>query len=391
MIKILAGYALVSLASFFLAYRFFHRKFHKKILKDSREIGERLEEKSQLYQETHDRILATLASMAEGVLIVDTQGRTLLINTALLSALGLKKNAAENAYFWEIFRDSEVNEMLETCLKTRRVMQKEHSVLLSEKTFEIQVSPVFGENFLGAVGVFHDVTRLKELERVRTEFVANVSHELKTPLTSILGYVETLKEGAVEDKENRMKFLSTIDDHAKKLSELVEDLLLLSSVESGKNSLRIQAVDFEKAIDRTLDYLNFKIREKKIKIEKEISPRPFLIKADPALLERVISNLLDNAVKYSSAGGRVVVRAFQQSGMARIEVHDEGIGIAEADIPRIFERFYRVDKSRARESGGAGLGLSIVKHIVESHGGRVEVESALEKGSKFSVTLQYNP
>ncbi len=341
--------------------------------------------------EALDWIPATLGSMAEGVIITDARGKTLLINAALREALALKQSP-EGAYHWEIFRDSEVNDMLEVCLRDRKVARKEHSVLLSEKIFEIQVSPVSGgEQFLGVVGVFHDVTRLKELERVRTEFVANVSHELKTPLTSILGYVETLKEGAVEDKENRMKFLSIIDDHAKKLSELVEDLLLLSTIESGKNNLRIQSADVEKILQRVRGYLDFKILEKKIRVEAEISPRPCLIKADPALFERVLSNLLDNAVKYSSKGGLVKIRAYQtpENGHV-IEIIDEGIGIAEADLARIFERFYRVDKSRSRDSGGAGLGLSIAKHIVESHGGKLEVESAVQKGSKFTIRLQYN-
>ena len=335
--------------------------------------------------------MVALASMAEGVIILDAKGKALLVNPALSEALDLRKNSQNEAYFWEIFRDSAVNEMMEICLKERRIVQKEHSVLLSGKTFEIQVSPISGgEDFLGAVGVFHDVTRLKELERTRAEFVGNVSHELKTPLTSILGYVETLKEGAVEDEENRMKFLSTIEEHAKNLSELVEDLLLLSSVESAKNSLRIQSFDFEKMVEKVLGYLDRRLREKKITIEKEITPQPFLLKADSALFERVISNLLDNAVKYSSPGGKISIHAFKKPGEARIEVADNGIGISETDLPRIFERFYRADKSRSRESGGAGLGLSIAKHIVERHGGRIEAESVPQKGSKFSISLQYN-
>ncbi len=397
LINTLAAGLLIFASGFFLGHRFWRRKTEKSLLLGSREINRRLKEKNQLAREAHDRILATLGSMAEGVIIVDAQGKTLLINTALLDALGLKKNTATGAYFWEIFRDSEVNEMIEICLKERRVVQKEHSVLLSDKTFEIQASPVFlsenedqGMNFLGAVCVFHDVTRLKELERVRTEFVANVSHELKTPLTSILGYVETLKEGAVEDKQNRMKFLSTVEDHAKSLSELVEDLLLLSSVESDKSVLRIQPADLEKICESVTGYLNFKILEKKIKIEKDISPKPFPVYVDPALFERVLSNLLDNAIKYSPAGGKVVLRARQEAAHVLIEIIDEGIGIQESHIPRIFERFYRVDKSRSRESGGTGLGLSIVKHIVESHGGKIEVISSLQKGSKFSIRLQYN-
>ena len=391
-VSYLAGYLLCAIIFFILGKYLHRRKVERQAIAGSREIHTQLEKKSLQAQEAGDRILATLGSMAEGVLIVDAQGKMLLLNAALEQALGLKKSLSQNAYFWEILRDSEVNEMIEACLRERVVVRKEHSVLLSEKTFEIQVSPIVGAaNFLGAVAVFHDVTRLKELERVRTEFVANVSHELKTPLTSILGYVETLKEGAIDDKQNRINFLTIIEEHAKKLSELVEDLLLLSSIESGANSLRIQSVDFQGLLDRVMGYLDFKIRDKKIRFEIQITPKPLLIKADTALFERVISNLLDNAIKYSPTGGKVTVRASVNADQAEIEFIDEGAGIAQVELPRIFERFYRVDKSRSRESGGAGLGLSIAKHIVESHQGKIEVESTLQKGSKFRVRLQYNP
>ncbi len=380
-----AGFA----AGFFAAYRFYYRRRVEHIASSgSREMAARNEAKDQLAQAASGRTLATLGSMAEGVLIVDAQGRAVLANNALLDALGLKKGAVEGAYFWEIFRDSEVNEMLENCLKHRRVAKKEHSVLLSDKTFEIQVSPIAsGSDFLGAVGVFHDVTRLKELERARTEFVANVSHELKTPLTSILGYVETLKEGAVEDVENRMKFLDTVEEHAKNLSALVEDLLLLSSVESGKSALRLREVDFGSMADRVLKAYAPKIREKKITLSREISPEPFVIRVDEALFERAFSNLVDNAVKYTPPGGAITVTAARSGAESRLTVADTGIGIADHDLPRIFERFYRADKSRSRESGGTGIGLSIVKHIVERHGGRIEVESVPQKGAKFSVVL----
>ncbi len=341
--------------------------------------------------ESRDMILATLASMAEGVLMMDAKGKALLVNEALLQTLKLKKEQTAKAYYWEIFRDSEVNQMIENVLEKKKVIQKEHSILLSDKTFEIQVSPVMGgEEFLGAVAVFHDVTRLKKLEKMRTEFVANVSHELKTPLTAILGFVETLKDGAVDDPACRIGFLTTIEEHAKNLRELVEDQLFLSSIESGKSLLRIQSCDLDKILERAVSYLQFKISEKKIIFEKEIIPQPFLISVDPALFERVLINLLDNAVKYSHSGGKIGVRAYREMDSICIEIQDQGIGISESDQRRIFERFYRVDKSRSRDSGGAGLGLAITKHIIESHGGVVEVESVLQKGSKFTLRLQYN-
>lgn len=332
-------------------------------------------------------VLATIASMAEGVVVVDAAGRSVLTNRALLTALGISKEPAPGAYYWEIFRDSEVNEMIGACLKERTVVKKEHSVLLSEKTFEIQVSPVEAAGFSGAVGVFHDVTRLKELERTRTEFVANVSHELKTPLTSILGYVETLKEGAVDDVKNRMSFLSTIEEHAQNLTKLVEDLLLLSSVESGKGALRIGETDLSRAVDRAFAEAGRAAREKNVSLKKDLDPPSFAVHVDEALFARVLANLVDNAVKYNVSGGSVTLRASKEGRGARIEVIDTGMGISETDLPRVFERFYRADKSRSREGGGTGIGLSIAKHIVERHGGRIEAESVLQKGSKFTVIL----
>lgn len=358
------------------------------IVSGAREMAISLEEKSQMAQESRDRILATLESMAEGVMMVDAEGKNIFVNSALSDSIGFKKEQAIGAYYWETFRDPGVNEMIATCLRARQTLKKEHTVLLSTLVFEIQVSPVLsGNDFLGIVAVFHDVTRLKELERVRTEFVANVSHELKTPLTSILGFVETLKDGAVDDKENRGKFLQIIEDQSRNLHSLIEDLLFLSKIESHAEVVRRQNVDLETLIQKTLKFFDFQIRDKKIKLELEFSKKPFFLEADPGLLERALSNLIDNAIKYNVPNGNIGIFVSEKSGQTLVQVRDTGLGIAEQDLPRIFERFYRADKSRSRETGGTGLGLSIAKHIVERHGGRVEVSSAPQKGSVFSLYL----
>ncbi len=335
-----------------------------------------------------NRALAVLESMVEGVMVVDSDQKVLLVNSRMSRMFDLKKEGVEHRHFWEVFRDPRINEMIEKTLKERVSASVEHSILLSDSVFQIQVSPVFGEGgFLGVVAVFHDVTKLKELERTRSEFVANVSHELKTPLTSILGFVETLKEGAIDDPEHRLKFLQIIEEHSKKLNSLIEDLLQISKLESAKEGLRKEPMDFEKLLGKILKILEMPIESKKIEVRLEIHPKPFSILAEPKLIEQAFSNLIDNAVKYNHPGGDIIIKAFYEDGFAVIQVTDTGVGIPEVDRERIFERFYRVDRSRARDSGGTGLGLSIVKHIIERHGGRITARSEAQKGATFIIRL----
>jgi two-component system, OmpR family, phosphate regulon sensor histidine kinase PhoR len=225
------------------------------------------------------------------------------------------------------------------------------------------------------------------LEKLGTEFVANVSHELKTPLTSIIGFVETLKGGAIDDEKNRGKFLQIIDEHAQKLGSLIEDLLVLSRLESGRDHLRKETFDLEPMISRLLALFQHTIDTKRIRVFLELPTKPFLVLADAKLIEQAFSNLIENAVKYNRLDGEIRIRAFPHPRETVIEFEDTGIGIPEQDLPRIFERFYRVDRSRSRESGGTGLGLSIVKHIVERHAGRVEISSVLQKGSTLTIFI----
>lgn len=367
-------------------FPFGEKSREKKISTD--EIIREYQEKLGRVEEEKDRIFAILGSLSEGVIIVDTDQKVVLVNEAFLVSFGLKKESVEGRYFWETFRDADLNQSLENCLTQRTALKKEHTVPLSRDIFEMQISPVFsGADFLGVAAVFHDVTKLKELERMRSEFVANVSHELKTPLTSILGFVETLKDGAIDDPTHRLKFLQIIEDQSQKLQLLIEDLLLLSKMESDKAVLRGERVDLDKILEKMLEIFSGPLKEKKIKLKKNLVPMPFHLEADPLLLERALSNLIDNAIKYNQPGGSLLVEAFQKEGQAVIRVIDSGIGISSSDIPRVFERFYRAEKSRSRESGGTGLGLSIVKHIIERHGGHIEVQSELQKGSTFTLSL----
>lgn len=239
----------------------------------------------------------------------------------------------------------------------------------------------------GAIAVFHDISRLKELERIRQDFVANVSHELRTPLTTIKGYAETLLEGAMKE-EVALQFIQVIKRHTDRLTKIVEDLLTLSKIESKEFQLKMEVLSLRDLIDDVIGFVKEPAEKKKISISRNEIPSFLTLKADRNYLEQVLINLLDNAIKYTPVGGRITISAIENnSEEIQFLVGDNGIGIPREDLHRIFERFYRVDKGRSQELGGTGLGLSIVKHLIQAHGGRVWAESRLGEGSTFHFTL----
>jgi len=334
--------------------------------------------------------------MAEGVLVVDERGRILVANHALRQLLHLPPSVA-NRTALEIIRNAQLEEAI------RNVIQKESSTsfelnlpLPLGKTFEVNVVRIMpspdekgkdAEGVRGAIAVFHDITRLKELEMVRQDFVANVSHELRTPLTTIKGYTETLLEGALKE-EVAPQFLQVIQKHVDRLTKIVEDLLTLSKIESKEFQLKREKVYLSELIDDVLDFVKEEAEKKKISIDAVPVPSSLIIEGDRNILEQGLFNLLDNAIKYGREGGKVTVSAVQKDQREiEVSVRDNGIGIPQEDLPRIFERFYRVDKGRSQELGGTGLGLSIVKHLVQAHGGRVWAESQLGESSTFYFTL----
>ncbi len=253
---------------------------------------------------------------------------------------------------------------------------------------DVSITPVRGVD--AAEGktmlVFHDVTRLKKLERMRVDFVANVTHEIKTPLTAILGFVETLQEGAIEDRETAKKFLSTIARHAERLNRLVDDLLTISNTELGEIHFSFESVALSGIAQSVLHMIQQKAEEKKIEITSAIPEDLPLIRADRDRLSQVLINVLDNAVKFTPEGGRVTLAASPAAGQeVVVRITDTGIGVPRDEISRLGERFYRVDKTRSRELGGTGLGLSIVKHLMAAHKGRMEIESQLGRGTSVSL------
>jgi len=240
---------------------------------------------------------------------------------------------------------------------------------------------------VAAVLVFHDVSNLKRLERIRKDFVANVSHELRTPLTSIKGYIEALIDGAKDDPQKCAEFLGIIQKHSDQLNALLADLLQLSTIESGQYQWQRGIVLIPEMIDKAVHLLQPQARKKGQEISTGLAEGVGTLTGDADKLIQVLINLIDNAIKYTPNGGRIRVEARQREDAVEIAVSDSGIGIPAKEIPRIFERFYRVDRARSREMSGTGLGLSIVKHIIEAHGGKVSVESQVGKGSRFVVTL----
>jgi two-component system phosphate regulon sensor histidine kinase PhoR len=330
---------------------------------------------------------AILASLLEGVLAVDSELRVIFCNDAFARAVGAQTPVPERLPVLELVRDPGLMDLLARVLATGERQRAHLQVIAAAgRSFEVQAAPLATRSKRGAVAVLYDVTEIERLERVRKDFVANVSHELRTPLTAIIGYAETLLDGALEDRENSRKFLEIIRAHAERLNSISADLLSLSEIDSGREGRQREPVAVRMVLETALNAVAAEARRRNVKLISE-DAGDLTLTADRVRLEQVLVNLLDNAVKFNRPGGEVRIAARAEDGQIRFEVSDNGIGIPSQDLPRIFERFYRVDKGRSRAVGGTGLGLSIVKRAVEQMKGTVSVESRLGKGSTFTVVL----
>lgn len=335
---------------------------------------------------------ALFDSMAEGLLLLDQSGRVQLANRTFLQLFGVTADIRSRTIM-EALRLHELTQLVDVLGTQKQVLGRELKIARPhERWLQVNGSAIFdtagGRH--GTVLVFHDLTRLKQLERTRQEFVANVSHELRTPLSLIKGYVETLLDGAKDNPEVAAKFLQTIERNAERLKLLIEDLLTISELESGRVKLNLQAVPLRPLIEKVLTDFRDRADGKQMTLVDRIADLRVLADADR--LEQVVCNLVDNAIKYGRQHGHVSIAARPvQSAQIEISVQDDGPGIPRESIERVFERFYRVDKARSREQGGTGLGLSIVKHIVQGHGGRAWATSELGHGSTFYFTLPQDP
>lgn len=354
------------------------------------QLAQRFESKFQMLTQDRARLLTVLINMVEAVVAVDIQGRVLVANPAFSKLFGVEGEIVGRPLL-EVLRHTGLNQILQQVLKTQEEAVDEITTWdPEERVFEAHGMPlVEGTVCVGALFVLHDITRIRKLEKIRKDFVANVSHELRTPLASIKGFAETLREGGIDDEKNRLGFVKSIENHADRMTDLVDDLLDLTAIESGQRAPTKEPLDLTEMVDEVIDSLKQLAARKNVTLMSEvknIAPVPF----DKKQIKQVLTNLLQNAIKFNKEKGTVTIRAKDETDTLIVSVTDTGIGIPPSDLPRIFERFYRVDKARSREMGGTGLGLAIVKHIIEAHGGRLTVESTQGEGSTFQFTLPKN-
>jgi two-component system, OmpR family, phosphate regulon sensor histidine kinase PhoR len=330
---------------------------------------------------------AILSSMAEGVLAVDPDLRVTFCNTAFLKAIGFRGASFEGLSLLELVRDTGLHQLLREVLasgESRNIRFKLSAAY--GRTFEVQATPLAMPTGRGAIAILHDITELERLEQVRKDFVANVSHELRTPLSGVIGYADTLLDGALEDQANNRKFVEIIRSNAVRLNNIAADLLVLSDLESGSDP-EPEVISVENVLDAALVTVQAEARDRDVHLVPENIENVFVM-GSRLRLEQAILNLLANAIKFNKPGGEVHVSAIVNGNhQVSIRIADTGVGIPSQDLPRIFERFYRIDKARSRQVGGTGLGLSIVKHVVERMNGAVEVESQLGRGSTFTLRL----
>lgn len=356
-------------------------------------------------QQEKGKLQATLSGMVEGVLVVDRSGVIQLANQRAIRLFGSGDDLEGRALI-EVSRDPDLHALLRAAMHEEAGSALVREIVLeaaNRQTLRATASPISepGGTPRFFILVFHDITELKKLEVTRRDFVANVSHELRTPLTAVRGYAETLLNGAIDDPQVARKFVAVIERHSERLTRLTDDLLTLSDLELGRTALQRDAIDLESAVDGAVDVVHDKAEQSKITLVRELPEDLPLLNADAERLEQVLLNLLDNAVKYTPAGGRVSISAREAAPPANggpaldakprrwveIRVADTGVGIPSQDLPRLTERFYRVDKARSRELGGTGLGLAIVKHIVQAHGGVLRIDSEVGRGTCVIVYL----
>lgn len=349
--------------------------------------------KSKLSNVTQQRneLEAVLSSMMEAVIVLDNGERILSLNQAAENLFGINNERVKGRTVQEAIRNTDLHKFVSKTLSSDKPLEGDIVFRGDPERFlqahGATLQDAHGTN-IGALVVLNDVTRLKTLENIRKDFVANVSHELKTPITSIKGFLETLKEGAMDDPENAIRFLNIIMKHTDRLDSIIEDLLSLSRIErdAEKGEIALQTRSIGDVVDSVVKACTRKAGLRGNELRPWVEPG-LTAKINAVLLEQAIVNLVDNAVKYSAPGTPVDIEATASGGQIAIKVKDQGCGISREHLSRIFERFYRVDKARSRNVGGTGLGLSIVKHIVNAHGGKISVESSPNKGSVFTIFL----
>ena len=363
----------------------------KNLAESMNTMARQLQERIDTITNQRNELEAILSSMIEAVLVVDTEERVVRMNHAMSILFNISPEDAVGKDLQVIIRNMALQRFIRKTLDSKEKQEGEF-IILNHREYTVQAHGTLirdaSENIIGSLIVLNNITSQKNLENVRREFVANVSHELKTPVTAIQGFVETLREGAIHDSEKGPEFLNIIMKHTDRLAAIIEDLLKLSRIEqeSERGEIVLTRSALQDVLEEAVSLCQKQASEKEMQLKLDMVPD---LEADinAPLLVQAIVNLIDNAIKYSPARSRILIQLQQKDNQIEIRVQDEGPGIPEKDLPRIFERFYRVGKARSRQLGGTGLGLSIVKHIAQAHGGTVAVESKPDKGSLFIVFL----
>jgi two-component system, OmpR family, phosphate regulon sensor histidine kinase PhoR len=357
-------------------------------------LARNLEKMTAAQEMQQDRLTTLIENMGSGLILIDEKGYINLINRSYKRTFNVDPASYLYRLYYHAFDHKDVVDLVEEIFMTEmNVRRSLHLALnIERKHFDVYGAPIIGTNneWKGIVLVFHDITELKKLEQMRKDFVANVSHELKTPITSIKGFTETLLDGAMDDEAIRKQFLTIINKESTRLQELIQDLLDLSKIEQNAFTLDMESLNISNLLDEVSLLLTGKAEEKGITLTCHVE-KGVKILGDNHRLKQVFINLINNAINYTSSGGSVHVWLEHTEENVDIFIKDTGIGISESEIPRIFERFYRVDKSRSKNSGGTGLGLAIVKHLVEAHHGAITVFSRKNEGTTFTVALQKEP
>jgi len=349
------------------------------ILKRQRELDRQIGERASGQE-------AILSAMQDALLVVDGQSRLALVNPAFCDLFGVGKDSLGSPLL-ESVRDPAVERIVAETLRQRKSSQGE--LVIGPREFQMTSVPMGAENGTvhGAVVLFHDITALKRVDEMRRDFVANVSHELRTPLSILRGYIETMLDDPKMSRGETTRILEVMDQHSKRLGLLANDLLTLARLESGSSRLQLSEIDLLRFLSDLVRDWGKKFQTKDLDAVVDVAESCSTIRADEGRLREIFDNLLDNALKYSDQGGAIRLAAERRGDEVALSVSDQGVGIGPDDLPRIFERFYRADKARSRDLGGTGLGLAIVKHIAQLHGGRVDADSELGKGTAIRVIL----
>ncbi|MBH8606553.1 two-component system histidine kinase PnpS [Thermoactinomyces sp. CICC 10521] len=379
------------------------KRFYRRVQQEGRDevahlgqainrMARSLQKQMETIRKSERRLNSVIESMESGLIMVDPTGNVSLANRAFERMFSMPASDLIGHSYKKLSYPYDLSELITECAESGIRLRKEiHLYYPEERMLLAHLTPMWVEkNGVGVVVVFHDLTAIRRLEQLRRDFVANVSHELKTPITSIRGFAETLLDGAMHDRETCQEFLQIIHEESLRLQRLIGDLLDLSRIESKQFHLKTEIVPVDTLIYSAQKMVRDQLKAKDQNLTIEIDEL-FEVEVDPDRFRQIILNLLTNAIHYTPAGGHITVVARRRKSDWQLIIGDSGIGIPESDLPRIFERFYRVDKARARNSGGTGLGLAIVKHLVEVHHGKIQVESKVGEGTSFILTFPLSP